>query len=70
MFTGIAFPYIADPHGGLHRPRPGSLAGDVAAVDVHDLAGDIGDDSRNGMPWTMSLIWPMRPSGIILASAS
>jgi len=36
---------------------------DLAAINVEDLAGDVGDDSGNTTPSTTSLILPTRPRG-------
>ena len=40
-----------------------SVTCDLAAINVEDLAGDVGDDSGNRMPSTTSLTWPTRPRG-------
>jgi len=45
------------------------VTGDLAAVDVQDLAVMKGDDSRNRMPSKMSLTWPTRWRGCRPASA-
>jgi hypothetical protein len=38
-----------------------SVICDLAAINVEDLAVDVGDDSGNRMPSTTSLTWPTRP---------
>ena len=40
-----------------------SVTCDLAAINVEDLAGDVGDDSGNKMPSTTSLTWLTRPRG-------
>jgi len=40
-----------------------SVTCDLAAINVEDLAGDVGDDPGNRMPSTTSLTWPTRPRG-------